>query len=159
MRTILLAGVMSMAVLTAQEGEDKLAKRYGFEANENRYPQKAPDEALKSVLLAIANKKIEYLVAQLADPEFVDGRIKDYMKNLSGSEEARSLRAFSRLVQETTDHFLDDPLLVKELKLFAKEGEWKADDKTASATVKSLPERQVFMRKIQNRWFLENRQK
>ena len=42
---------------------------------------------------------------------------------------------------------------------FRPEGDWKADDKTASASLKSVPERKVFMRKVQNSWFLENKQK
>jgi hypothetical protein len=157
MRTILLTSVMAM--LASQEGDDKLARRYGFDVNENRYSQKTPEEALKSVIQAIDGKKIDYLVAHLADPKFVDDRIKDYKKSQTGDDDARAFRAFGRLVQETTDHFLEDPLLVKELKLFAKEGEWKADDANASATVKTLPDRRVFLRKVQNRWFLENKQK
>lgn len=164
MRSILLAGMLGATMLIAtmaagQNGDGTLAKRFGFDANEIRYSQKTPEDALKSVVAAIESKKIDYLVAQLADPSFVDGRIKEYMKSQTGSDEARAQRAFTRLVQETRDHFLEDPLLVKELKLFAKDGTWKSEDKTAAATVKNLPDRQVFMRKLDNRWFLENKQK
>jgi hypothetical protein len=157
MRTVLLAIVLTS--LAGQEGDDRLARRHGFDVNENRYSQKTPEEALKSVILAIDSKKIDYLVAHLADPNFVDTRVKEYAKSQTGDDDARTFRAFARLVQETTDHFLEDPLLIKELKLFAKEGEWKADDASATASVKTLPDRRVFMRKVQNRWFLENRQK
>ncbi len=157
MRTIFYIGVL--AVAAGQEGADPNAKRYGFDVNEGRYTQKTPEDALKSVIAAIESKKTDYLVAHLADPAFVDARIKEYVKTQTGSDEARTFRAFSRLVQETRDHFLEDPLLVKELKLFAKEGKWKTDEKSASAGLKNVPDRQVYMRKIHNRWYLENKQK
>lgn len=157
MRTAMFLGVL--AVTVGQEGADPNAKRFSFDVNGSRYSQKTPEDALKSVILAIENKKIDYLVAHLADPKFVDDRIKEYVKGQTGSDEARTFRAFTRLVQETKDHFLEDPLLVKELKLFAKEGKWKTDEKSASAALKNVPDRQVFMRKIHNRWYLENKQK
>jgi len=160
MRTAMILGVLAVAAVAAgQEGADPNAKRFSFDVNESRYSQKTPEDALKSVILAIENKKIDYLVAHLADPGFVDGRIKEYVKTQTGSDETRAFRAFSRLVQETRDHFLEDPLLVKELKLFAKEGKWKTDDKSASASLKNVADRQVYMRKIHNRWYLENKQK
>lgn len=156
MRAAMILGVLALA---GQEGADPHAKRFGYDVNESRYAQKSPEEALKSIIAAIESKKIDYLVAQLADPAFVDARIKEYIKTQSGSDDARTFRAFMRLVQETKDHFLEDPLLVKELKTFAKEGKWKTDEKNASASLKNLPDRQVFMRKIHNRWYLENKQK
>ena len=50
-------------------------------------------------------------------------------------------------------------LLVKELRDFARSGEWEGDEQKSSAKLKTSPTRRVFMKKIQDRWFLENRQK
>ena len=44
------------------------------------------------------------------------------------------------------------------VELSARFGEWDAKEDKASATVKALPGRQVFMKKMEGRWFLENRQ-
>src|SRR5262245_17927321 len=94
MRTAMILGVL--AVVAGQEGADPLAKRFGYDVNENRYAQKSPEDALKSVIAAIESKKIDYLVAHLADPAFVDTRIKEYVKGQTGSDEARTFRAFTR---------------------------------------------------------------
>ena len=154
---VLVAVVFLTGSLAAQP--NGLASRYGYDVIENKYPQKSPEDALASVIKAIETKKFDYLMAQLADPIYVDKKIEEYKKLFAGKEESRTLLAFDRLTKETAKYFQDDPLLVKELKRFAKEGMW---DRTKAAkavcTLKALPGRQVFMRKIQSRWFLENRQ-
>src|SRR5262245_61113248 len=50
--------------------------RYGISLDVKTYPQATAKEALASVLKAIDARKIDYLVAQLADPSFVDDRVK-----------------------------------------------------------------------------------
>jgi hypothetical protein len=150
--------LLCVGAVVAQEGdEDKLARRYSIDVNEDIYPQKKPEEALKSVVKAIGAGHIDYLLAHLADPGFVDKKVAEYRGLYKGKETSRTVLAFDRLVSETTKHFRDDPLLVAELKRFANEGEWKTEDKLAAATAKSVPGRQVSMRKVQDRWFLENR--
>jgi hypothetical protein len=69
------------------------------------------------------------------------------------------LLAFDRLVAETAEHFKADPIAVKELQQFARSAEWETKDGTAEAQVKSVPGRRVFMKKVQDRWYLEDRQK
>ncbi len=158
MRTFLLLGLV--VGLGAQE-PDKLAKRYTYEVNQTAFSQKSPQEALKAVVRAIGLHKVDYLMAHLVDPEFVDGKIAKYKKFFDAvKEEGKALLAFQRLVKETQEHFLEDPELVRELKRFAgKEGEWEVKEMTASATVKTLLGRQVFFKKYGERWFLENRQR
>ena len=58
-------------------------------------------------------------------------------------------------VKVMTAESMREPVL---LKRFAKEGMWKTEAAKAVCTLKALPGRQVFMRKVQNRWFLENKQ-
>lgn len=154
---ILLAALVFLdGSLAAQP--DKLESRYGFEALESKYPQKTPEDALASAIKTIETKKFDYLMAQLADPKFVDKRVEEYKKSFGGKEESRILLAFERLSKETEKYFQDDPLLLKDLKRFAKDGMWKKEAASAVCTLKALPGRQVFMRKVQNRWFLENKQ-
>jgi hypothetical protein len=139
--------VVSVAGLLAQAPKDDgLARRYGVEADVRHYPQATPKEALASVLQAIDQKRIHYLVAQLADPQWVDERVQ------------RPGSSFDAVVRETTAKLGDNPDTVKELRRFLKEGEWEAGETNASASLKDVKNRRVYFRKVENRWFLENQQ-
>jgi hypothetical protein len=128
--------------------EARAAKRYGIEANLDSFPQATPKEALASVIQAIENKRIDYLLAQLTEPDFVDQRVKE----VYGGD-------FDELVKETTTKLNDNPGTLKELRRFLKEGDWENADTTATAKLKDVKDRQVFMKKVDKRWYLENRQK
>jgi hypothetical protein len=151
-----LAGILFVSAL--QEGApDKLALRYTYEVNEDSYPQKTPADTLKSAVKAIKANRFDYLMAQLADPPFVDKKVADYKAQYKGDAKARTVLAFERLVKETTQHFQDDPLLLQELQQYAKDAEWKMEEQTAVATLKTIPGQSVHMHKVGSRWFLENR--
>lgn len=140
-----LVAVVGLSGVLAQES--KSTKRFGVEVEQDLFAQDSPKHALESVLRAIERKRITYLMAQLADPRFVDERVKSYNGD------------FDALVNETTKKLRDDPASVKELYRFLKEGEWEGGDDTASVKLKDVKDRRVFMRKIGDRWFLENRMK
>jgi hypothetical protein len=159
MRPVMAVVLLALGYAGQQEGTDPLAKRYGYEVEPAKYPQGSPDVALKSVLRAIDDRRIDYLMAQLADPAFVDKKVGEYKAAFQGPEPARITLAFDRLVKETARYFRDDPGVVRELRRFARDAEWKLEEPTAIASVKGLPGRQVFMRKVQGRWFLENKQR
>src|SRR5260370_14709161 len=57
----------------------KLLARYGYAAQPKLYPQKTPRETLESIIKAIIDQRMEYKLAHLADPEYVDGRVARYM--------------------------------------------------------------------------------
>jgi hypothetical protein len=159
---VFLTGLAVVTNLAAQDTpEEKFITRYGVVSNFSKFPQDTPQKALASVIKAITDGRIDYLLAHLADPSFVDGRIEklELQAPAATKKEARQLLAFEQLVKETTDHFLEDPTLVKELQRFAKEGEWQVDDKVATVRVKSLPIRSVFLRKMDKRWYFLDRQK
>jgi hypothetical protein len=150
MRRVFLLGIVlcwDVSVL-AQAPKDTPPRRYGIEANLRDYPQETPKETLASVLTAIERGRINYLLAHLADPAFVDNRVKV----IYGGD-------FEELVRETTNKLADNPNSTKELQRFLKEGEWEAGDTSASVKLKDIKDRQVFFRKIGKRWYLENRQK
>lgn len=134
--------------VSAQAPNEVPPRRYGIEANVRDYPQESPKETLGSVLRAIERGRINYLLAHLADPAFVDKRVQQ----VYGGD-------FEELVRETSRKLADNPAAAKELGRFLKEGEWEGGDTTATVKLKDVKDRQVFFRKIGRRWFLENRQK
>jgi len=151
MRMVPIVAIIAAFVLDAQglaRQETGVPGRYGVPLNTRLYPQGESKEALASVISAIENKRVNYLLAHLTDPAFVDKRVKE----LYGGN-------FDELVRETSAKFSNEPSTVKELGRFLKEGEWEAGETTATVRLKDVKDRQVFLRKIGDRWFLENRQK
>jgi hypothetical protein len=146
----LALGIALLAAAAMDAGapsEARPEKRYGLAADPANYPQATPKEALASALKAIDDKRIDYLLAQLTDPQFVDGRVQG-----NGGH-------FEDLVKETTAKLAAAPGTVKQLRRFLKEGEWKADDASATVRLKDVDDRAVHLRKAEGRWFLENRNK
>jgi hypothetical protein len=121
--------------------------RYGVDPEPKTYPQATPQEALASVVKAVQNKRIDYLLAHLADPEFVDRRVKE-----NGGR-------FDLIVAEAQDKLVNDAGATKALQRFAQEGEWEAADERASVRLKDVSDRAVFLRKVNGQWFMENRRK
>ena len=139
----LLFGLTGAAGLLAADGEPKPDARYGIELDLNSYPQDTPKAALASVLKAANAGKFNYLVAQLADPSFIDDRVK----RLFGGD-------FEEQVKDTRARL--DPSAVKELHRFLSDGEWKIGEAEAAVRLKDVSDRAVFFRKIEGRWFLEH---
>jgi hypothetical protein len=141
------APLVALACAAALAGADKPAAagaRFGVEPDLKTYPQGTPKEALASVLKAVEDKRIDYLLAQLADPDWVDGRLK------------KTDGDFKALVRETTAKLIDDPGPAKRLQRFLKEGDWDEGAARATVKIKDDKEHAVFLRKIDDRWFLEN---
>ena len=90
--------------------------------------------------------RFDYLAAQLADPSFIDERVKGVFAG-SFDEQVKDVRA--RL----------DPFTLKLLHRFLDDGEWTTGDDKASVRLKDLGDRAVFFRKIDGRWFMEHRSK
>jgi hypothetical protein len=122
--------------------------RYGIHPRLEDFPQSTAKEALASVLSALEQNQAAYVLAQLADPDFVDRRVKDVYGG-----------RFDELVKETTTKLADNPNTIKDLRRFLMEGEWQGSEGSASAKLKDVKDRQVFLRKVGKRWYLENRQK
>ncbi len=120
--------------------------RHGIALDSKTYPQATPKETLASVLKAVENKRFDYLAAQLADPEFIDERVK----RLYGGR-------FAEQVEDTAIQF--NASTSKLLGRFLKDGDWTIEVDRASVRLKDMKERIVFFRRIGGRWFLENRWK
>ena len=130
---------VGLYVFAALAGE-----RYGVSPDLKTYPQATPKEALASVLKAAEAGRFDYLAAHLADPAWVDERVK----RLYGGR-------FEGQVEDTRARL--DPPTLKLLRRFLNDGAWREDQGTASARLKDVPNRGVYLRRVGDRWYLENR--
>src|ERR1700681_3654527 len=94
----LLAFSILCAISSAQDaGKKKTPRRFGFDVDELTYSQQTPKDAMKSIVTALERKRVDYLLAHLADPAYVDYWVERYQKDFpQGKEEARHLLAFDR---------------------------------------------------------------
>jgi hypothetical protein len=120
-------------------------KRYGIDADAKTYPQTSPKECLTSILKAIENKRFDYLVAQLADPSFVDERVK---RTFGGK--------FEEQVDDTRTRL--DPAAVKLLQRFAKDGEL-VGDAPPTLFLKDVKDRSVSFVKVGDRYYMQHNYK
>ena len=126
---------------------DPPAKHFGLEADLKAFPQTTPKESLASVLKA-ADGASDYLAAQLADPSFIDDRVKGVC---SFDEQVKDVRDARQLIRPVH--------AAKLLHRFLDDGNGRPA--TIEAAVRPHPkdgDRVVFFRKIDGRWFMEHRQ-
>jgi hypothetical protein len=72
--------------------------------------------------------------------------------------EAR-LRAFKQVLRDVEAKLTEDPTSLRELRRFLREGELVSSSaEAARITLKDVKDRQVFLKKVGERWFIENRQ-
>jgi hypothetical protein len=116
--------------------------RYGIAPDLKTYPQGTAKQTLDSVLKAVESKRIDYLVAQLADPSFVDDRIQ----RLYGSR-------FDEQVEDTRARL--DPLTIKQLQHFLKDGDWQEGKDHVTVRLKD-DKRCLYFKKSDGRWFMEH---
>lgn len=139
---VLVFGLASaVGLLSAENGA-----RYGVAPDLATYPQDSPKATLASVLKAADAGKFDYLSAQLADPSFIDARVKE----LFGGD-------FTEQVNDARARL--DSSALKELRRFLSDGEWKIDAAEASVHLKDVSDRAVAFRHIDGRWFLEHSSK
>ncbi len=130
-----------LTVADPEKGES--TTRYGIELDLKTYPQGTPRETLASVLKAIANKRFDYVVAQLADPAFFDERIK---RLFAGKFDEQVAEARTKLEAPT----------VKLLERFLKEGDWEAAKSPVLVLLKDVKDRTLMFVKIGDRWYWKN---
>src|SRR5262245_61659477 len=104
-----LAGLAGALAHPAAQG--KIVKRFQVDFDPEAFPQDEPKKTVLSVVKAAREKKYDYLVAYLADPQFVDQKVAQHLKQLGGTakDAAKVQQAFERLVKATAEHFEDDP--------------------------------------------------
>lgn len=139
--------LMGATVVLASDTAKVPEKRYDVTPDLTAYSQDTPKDALASIIKTVENKRIDYLLAHLTEPDWVDTRVQENGGN------------FVPVVEEAKGKLLDDPAPLKQLKLFQKEGDWKENSDRASVGHKDVADRRVYLRKIDGRWFLLNRYK
>jgi hypothetical protein len=141
-----IAVLLGLTVLVpmGRAEKEKPPARYGIAADLKAYPQDTPKAALASALKAIAAKRFDYLVAQLADPAFIDPRVKTVYAG-----------KFTEQVEDTTARL--GPLAIQQLQRFLKDGEWSVSKDRALVRHKALPRSCVRFRRLEGRWYLEHR--
>jgi hypothetical protein len=70
------------------------------------------------------------------------------------AERARE-RAYPLLVSDVKERLADDPQVMKDLRRFYREGTF---DESGRVTLPDIKDRAVYLKKIGDRWFMENRQ-
>lgn len=156
----LLLALLAAASVFAQQNIGRPLERYKVELNLRKYPQAKPEQALASVVKVINEGNLTYLMAQLADPVYVDAKVETYKKQLTmGTAEARTLVAFEMLVEQIDKHFRADPSLINELRKLAKQAQWDTGEDTAVARLPDNSPQRVYFKQVNGRWFLENRRK
>jgi hypothetical protein len=144
MRYYLALALLFGLSLVATGADNANDTRYGVALDLKTYPQATAKEALASVIKAVENKRIDYLVAQLADPAHIDDRVQ---RQYSGKFEDQV--ADTRLKMDAST--------LKLFQRFLKDGDWTRDKKTESVQLKDVKDRAVFFCRIGDRWYLENR--
>lgn len=156
---VLVLIILSTASPAQDEKKKKEQRRFGFDVDEVTFPQSSPAVAMKSIGIALERKRVDYMLAHMTDPGYVDYWVDRYKIDFTeGKEEGKRLLAFDRLVRETNQYFVNDPLIVKDLRAFAKDAKWDEKEDVAVGTVESIAARKVFLKKIGERWFLKNEQ-
>src|SRR3954453_16026816 len=84
---VLSASLLCLAVLTGASaqtaGKGKPVVNFNVEADFDKYPQKTPQEALGSVVRALTDRRVDYLLAHLADPAFVQAKLRTLTAEMS----------------------------------------------------------------------------
>lgn len=117
-----------------------LDQRYGIEVDPARYPQRDPQEAIRSVIRATEAGDIEYLLAHLLSPAQVDQKLGGDMAAL------RDLAA--KATREKSQR------LIKALRTQLDEGIWTIHRSQAWAHASGVPE--LSLERIGHRWFMQN---
>jgi hypothetical protein len=171
----------ALILASATVGQDPPAPpRFEVLHNVDLYKQGTPRETLNSILGAIERERYDYILAHLLDPEFVDARLattQEYFERVASEQigatvAGQLLKAedFQKRVREVGTRlnarnladqmkrkFEDEPDNLKELKRFAREGEFKDAGDTSTVTHKDIKNRALYFKRIGGRWFIENR--
>jgi hypothetical protein len=174
----LVSGLLVAGAAAAQP--DAVPPRFEVIHNPDAYPQDTPQRTLTAVLEAIGRDRYDYVVAHLLDPAFVDARLgatQAYFERAAADQFAGTLAGATlrgadletrvrtlglrHNVQDLTNRvrrkLADEPDHLRDLRRFARDGQFQAAGETATATLPDTKDRALYFKKVGDRWFLENR--
>jgi len=124
----------------------KESGRFGIVLDEATFPQNSPENLRKSLLKALNSDKIEYMLAHLADPSFIDKNVREVHEG-----------DFAKQVAETREKLKKG--LKSPLESLLKEGKLNASEKSASLKDPNLKDFIISMKLENNKWYMENNKK
>lgn len=156
--------------------------RFDVLHNPELYKQDSPKSTLTSVIGAAGRDRYIYIIAHLLDPAFVNSRLSGtqaYFERIAAQQIAESatgrllkgadLQARIQQVATTLNvrelsnqmrkKFVEEPDTLRDLKRFAREGEFMEAGDTATATLKDVKGQALYFKRVEGRWFMENRKK
>ena len=139
----LMAVLMACDLVLSQEKKAEPPPRFGVKSDLEAYPQSSAKEAMKSIAIALERTRMDYILAHLTDPLFVDAKVKEFNGNFE---------AFAR----NADEHLADPKRRQEFLRFLKEGTVEESGTSAKVTLKDVPKKQLTFRQSGGRWFMDN---
>lgn len=119
-------------------------ERYSIRADREAYPQATPEEALASVIKAVQAGRVDYVLAHLAEPAWVDEQVK-----------SRHGGDFKRAVADAAIQL--GPYNVKLLGRFQEKGKWKVEKDKAVLTFDEVKDKVVSFKKIDGQWYMQHR--
>src|SRR4051812_13127424 len=172
----LVAGLLAAATAAAQP--DAVPPRFDVIHNPDVYFQDTPQRTLNSVLEAIGRDRYDYLVAHLLDPAFVDARLgatQTYFERVAADQIGQTLAGSTmraadlearirtvglrlnvqNLVGQIRHKLGDEPENLRDLRRFARDGQFQTAGETATATLPDVKDRALYFKKVGDRWFLE----
>ena len=145
--SLAVALLLGLSLAGSARADKPNETRYGVAVDLKTYPQSSAKEALASVIKAVEDKHIDYLVAQLADPGYIDDRVHRLYDG-----------KFEPQVEDT--RLKMDAATLKLFQRFLKDGEWNSEkSKDECVRLKDVKDRCICFHRIGERWYLENRYK
>ena len=172
----LAVAIVFAVAATAQD----IPSRFEVLYNPDLYKQDSPQDTVNSILGAIDRGRYDYIVAHLLDPDFVDSRLaatRNYFERvaaeqIAGSAGGATLRGaelenrirevgqrlnVADLADRIRKKLLDEPANVRDLKRFARDGQYQSSGDSGSATLKDVKDRALYFKNVKGRWYMENR--
>jgi hypothetical protein len=179
MRPLITLSV-SLVLAAVCAAQDAVPPRFDVLYNPDLYKQVTPQDTVKSVLTAIERDRYDYIVAHLLDPAFVDARLattRTYFERVGADQVAATAAGatlkgadlenrvrdvgarlnFLDLASRVRKKLNDEPDNIKDLRRFARDGQFQSAGDTATATLKDVKDRALYFKLIDGRWFIENR--
>lgn len=165
MRIALIVVLISGSIGLAQEKKAE-PPRFGVPAEAELYPQTSPKTTMISITKAFQRNRLDYVLAQLIDPTFVDEKVAQFYRIKFGKtpEQDRDNRDYDRRIKEAFDDFMkevskhmaDEPKQSGNLTKLLKEGTIEEAGTSAKVTHKDIPDLALTLRQLEGRWYMLN---
>lgn len=165
-RNALMAALIFGSVGLCQEKKPELPPRFGVPAETELYPQTSPKTTMISITKAFQRNRIDYLLAHLIEPSFVDAKVAQFYRLKFGKSpeedrenpdhQKRIRDAFDDLMKEVNKHMSDEPKQSGYLMKLLNEGSIEEAGTSAKVTHKDAPNVALSLLQVDGRWYMIN---